>query len=444
MSITAKNQAALPVKLLRRLSCAILAWACIFSFPLIAKPADDARVAFVRGEYAIALRVWRDLAAKGNAEAQYFLGSMYGTGRGVTKDYVEAARWIRQAADQGLAPAQYDLALMYRDGVGVTRDDTEMMKWYRKAADQGLADAQHNLGVRYERGIGIDRDDAEAATWYRKAAGQDRPNSQLSLGIMYAEGRGVPLDLVEAYKWLSLSSQSSEGTLKAEAIGRRDQLAKAMNPRQIAQAQQLASEWKGTGQSPWGSPSPYTNPPSAVWKGQEAPVAEGESLNLGSWVVGTPSGEGWAMQTNHEDAIEFRKSISGGAFAVIRVDRVALAPGTDTSTNDGIADTVQRFEVANLRERGLRRSYAPGEVRKQTEFVGDKKVYVMRYGVTDRSGPLPIEMSYAMYAYLPANVKQTRRLYLILIGQPQKIGDSELKVDLRTILPVIRALHEKN
>lgn len=110
----------------------------------------------------------------------------------------------------------------------------------------------------------------------------------------------------------------------------------------------------------------------------------------------------------------------------------------------GIINTVQRFEVANLRERGIGRSYALGEVRHATEIVGDKKVYFMRYGVTDRSGPLPIEMSYAMYAYLPANVKQTRRMYLLLIGQPQKIGDSELKVDLRTILPVIGGLHEEN
>jgi hypothetical protein len=431
------------MKLRRAMSCAILVLVCSLSLSLMAGSAEDARDAFDRGDYATALRLWRDLAAQGNAQAQYFLGSMYGTGRGATKDDAEAARWIRQAAKQGLAPAQYELGLMYRDGVGVAKDDAEMMRWYRKAADQGFAEAQHNLGVRYERGMGVARDDAEAATWYRKAAEQDRPNSQVNLGTMYAEGRGVQRDLVEAYKWLSLSVQGSQGPLRAEAIGRREQLAKALTQGQIAKGQQLAFEWKPTGQSPWGSQSPYTSPPSVVWKGQEAPVAEGQSVDLVSFVVGAPSGEGWKMQTNHNDAVEFRRSMSRSSFAIIRVDQMALAPGVDTGTNEGIIDTVQRFEVANMRERGIGRSYALGEVRNETEIVGDKKVYVMRYVVTDRSGQYPIEMNYAMYAYLPADVKQTRRMYLFLIGQPQKIGESEIKNDLRTIRPVISGLREK-
>jgi TPR repeat protein len=399
----------------------------------------DARAAFDRGDYATALPMWHDLAAQGNAEAQYFLGSMYGTGRGVSKDYAEAARWIRQAADQGFAPAQYDLGIMYRDGVGVAKDDAETMRWYRKAADQGFAAAQHNLGVRYEGGVGITKDEAEAARWYRKAAEQGRPNSQFRLGAMYADGRGVSRDPVKAYKWLSLSAQGFQGPARAEVIGRRDQLAKAMIPDQIAQAEQLAAEWKPTGVLG----SPYSSVPFAMRQGQESAVAEGQPVDLASYTVSAPLGEGWKMRTDQHSAVEFRRSVAGSGIAVIAVAQQTLNPDVDTRTDDGIITTVQRFEEKNMRERGATRSYILGEVQKKTETVSDKQLYVMRYVITDRSGRYTIEMKYAMYVYLPPDVKQTRRVYLFLVGQPQKIGESEIKNDLTTIYPTISSFHEK-
>ena len=38
--------------------------------------------AYKRGDYATALREWRPLAKQGNANAQFFLGVMYGKGLG--------------------------------------------------------------------------------------------------------------------------------------------------------------------------------------------------------------------------------------------------------------------------------------------------------------------------------------------------------------------------
>ena len=43
----------------------------------------------------------------------YNLGFMYDNGRGVTQDYAEALKWYRLAAEQGLADAQTWLGLMY-------------------------------------------------------------------------------------------------------------------------------------------------------------------------------------------------------------------------------------------------------------------------------------------------------------------------------------------
>ena len=64
--------------------------------------------------------------------------------------------------------------------------------------------------------------------------------SQYTLGVLYANGYGVPQDFVQAYKWYNLAAANG-----AEVAGlRRDTLAKQMIPAQIAEAQQLAREWK--------------------------------------------------------------------------------------------------------------------------------------------------------------------------------------------------------
>jgi hypothetical protein len=54
------------------------------------------------------IQACRGLADGGDAEAQFGLGVVYGSGSGgVDEDDVEAARWYRRAADQGLAVAQF-------------------------------------------------------------------------------------------------------------------------------------------------------------------------------------------------------------------------------------------------------------------------------------------------------------------------------------------------
>ncbi len=143
----------------------------------------------------------RRAAEQGDADAQYDLGLMYATGRGVPQDDGEAVRWFRRAAEQGLAGAQYSLGLMYYFGEGVPQDHGEAVRWYRRAAEQDHADAQYDLGLMYANGRGVPQDDGEAARWYRRAAEQDHADAQYDLGLMYATGRGVPQDDGEAVRW---------------------------------------------------------------------------------------------------------------------------------------------------------------------------------------------------------------------------------------------------
>ena len=91
--------------------------------------------AYESGDYATALRIFRQLADQGDATAQVILGTMYDEGKGVTQDYRAAVSWYRKAADQGNTKAQYNLGSMYGNGWGVTQDYGAAMRWYRKAAD---------------------------------------------------------------------------------------------------------------------------------------------------------------------------------------------------------------------------------------------------------------------------------------------------------------------
>jgi TPR repeat protein len=60
---------------------------------------------------------------------------------------------------------------------------------------------------------------------------------------MYNEGQGVPEDFVQAHKWYNLATVNGD----KPAAELRDALAKQMTPAQIAEAKNLAREWKPKG-----------------------------------------------------------------------------------------------------------------------------------------------------------------------------------------------------
>lgn len=85
--------------------------------------------AFQRQDYVTASRVFIPLAERGNVAAQFYLGFLFETGRGVPQNYTEAAMWYRRAAEQGDSRAQYSLGLLYDRGQGVPQDIVEASKW---------------------------------------------------------------------------------------------------------------------------------------------------------------------------------------------------------------------------------------------------------------------------------------------------------------------------
>ena len=204
-----------PLLLAVAISCTLIPIGAMAGF-------KEGEAAYVKGDYANALKELKPLATKGNAKAQNNLGLMYENGNGVAWDYKEAARLYGLAAAQGNAKAQNNLGLMYGYGYGVARDYKEAARLYGLAAAQGNADAQNNLwamhekgrgvaqgnavaqnnlGVRYYNGQGVAQDHKEAARLFGLAAAQGNADAQNNLGVMYENGQGVAQDYKEA-AWL--------------------------------------------------------------------------------------------------------------------------------------------------------------------------------------------------------------------------------------------------
>jgi len=150
------------------LICVLLAWQtpCSAGSPMF----EAGQEAYLNGDIATALTMWRPLAERGDAEAQFAVGTLYYGGIGVPVDRVESSYWFLRAAEQGYLPAQYNLGNAYKRGEGVRQNDKQAVMWWRKAAEQGFAAAQFNLAQAYLDGAGVARNEAEARRLFRQSA----------------------------------------------------------------------------------------------------------------------------------------------------------------------------------------------------------------------------------------------------------------------------------
>ena len=71
-----------------------------------AGPWEDGMVAYNRGDYVPAIRLFRPLAEQGNPSAQNQLGVMHHKGQGVVRSSLRAFIWFNRAAVRGDASAK--------------------------------------------------------------------------------------------------------------------------------------------------------------------------------------------------------------------------------------------------------------------------------------------------------------------------------------------------
>ncbi|MEM7463906.1 MAG: tetratricopeptide repeat protein [Pseudomonadota bacterium] len=175
---------------------------CLTS-PSWASDFERGQKAFIAGDFAQALEIWRPLAQGGHPQAQYGLGAMHEYGR-------------------GLKP-----------------NDAEAVKWYLLAAEQGVSEAQYRLGVLYDYGWGVEADPTKAVQWYSQAAEGDHTFAQHDLAFMYVTGKGVSPDRVQAYKWLRIATTRRPDLM----IKHLHSVSIEMKPEDIDRAEALATDW---------------------------------------------------------------------------------------------------------------------------------------------------------------------------------------------------------
>lgn len=133
---------------------------------LSAQSAKTGIDAWQRADYAGAVAVWRPLAEKGDADAQFNLGQAYRLGRGVAINLAAAKTWFERAARQGHVDAQTTLGLLlFQNG-----DQAGGLKWLKQAAEKGEPRAQLVYGTALVNGDGLTQDPALGYAFVSRAA----------------------------------------------------------------------------------------------------------------------------------------------------------------------------------------------------------------------------------------------------------------------------------
>jgi localization factor PodJL len=179
-------------------------------------------------------------ADDGDPVAAFEVARRYAEGSDVGKDLAKAAHWYRRAAEGGVAVAQYRLASLYERGQGVERSRVDAANWYQRAADQGNVNAMHNLAVMMSEGVEGPPDHDKALQWFLAAGHYGVRDSQYNLGVIYARGLGPAQDLAESYKWFALAAIQGD----TDAASRREEVAKAMSPEELARAKAASQGWR--------------------------------------------------------------------------------------------------------------------------------------------------------------------------------------------------------
>ncbi len=141
---------------------------------------EDGLLAYDKGDFATALKIFRPLAERGDIRSENALGRMYIRGDGVARDPAEGTRWFQSATEQTKALDAYNYG-----------DFALALKTFRPLAENGQVLGQYILGLMYTNGQGVGENFPEGLKWLTKAAEQGEAKAQFSVGVIYFKGLGV-------------------------------------------------------------------------------------------------------------------------------------------------------------------------------------------------------------------------------------------------------------
>ncbi len=229
------------------------------SIPFWTDDLKKAKKAYNKGNYERALKYFRRESEEGNIVADWYLGHMYRTGRGVPRDDATAYSYYSRVAelydadepDQNRLKITVDamvrLADYQRTGVasaGIARNPAGAARTYLKiATTYGHPAAQYALGVMSIKGQGIKRNPQQGLKWLIAAARKRHASSEAYLGELYLEGKLVRPDRTRAVMWYILAKQSARPEENPEIFNRAAQLEGRISADERLEAEARARVW---------------------------------------------------------------------------------------------------------------------------------------------------------------------------------------------------------
>lgn len=233
-------------------------WIALLATPVSAQSVKAGIEAWQKSDYSAAVAIWRPLAEKDDADAQFNLGQAYRLGRGVPINLAAAQSWFERAADKGHVDAQTTLGLLlFQNG-----NHTGGLRWLKVASDQGEPRAMLVYGTALFNGDGVPQDPILGYAFVSRAAAQGLQAAKDTLGqldqIMTVEDRKKGVALAQSKAKVSPAPASKSPATK---------VAKAAPP-------------------PKAAPAKPTPPVAAAPKPQPKPPAPAPSVPAtGSWRI---------------------------------------------------------------------------------------------------------------------------------------------------------------
>jgi hypothetical protein len=218
-----------------------------------------AKNAYNDGNYSRAIKFFRKSSEDGNIVADWYLGHIYRTGKGVPVDPATAYSYYSRVAEaydpeEGdskrlriMVDGQMRVADYLRTGIpsaGIPADPGAAARTYlRLASTYGHPDAQYQLGVLNLTGKGVRKNPQQGLKWLMAAARKRQPEAQAYLGSLYWDGKVVQRDETRALMWYILAQQTANPAENGAIIERADALRSEVSAETRLEAEARARVW---------------------------------------------------------------------------------------------------------------------------------------------------------------------------------------------------------
>jgi uncharacterized protein len=167
--------------------------------------------AYNRGDFATAIKLWREQALKGDADAQFNLGQAYKMGRGVKVDLDSALDWYRRAANQGHLKASDSLGhvLHYQGKI------PEALPYLQPSAERGDPRSQYLYATELFNGVYVAKDWVRAYAFMTSASSSGMTLASRSLVQM---DQYIPLEQRQKGVVMAGQIQANANNARSEQI----------------------------------------------------------------------------------------------------------------------------------------------------------------------------------------------------------------------------------